>query len=697
MGYETDCVLWNTMAEGVAGSLVNSEIGVNPNSIGGLGFAADGYGIRFQKDQATRTTKYYDFINCIGQVNTFIIEKKWTPSISWNTNNDVFGWLNLSITHIGATGVVSYYNGAVDTFYIYVRQGGVQKCDYRYLDRFRFVAGTEYHIMWVLDTTEGATLRIRLYVDGVLLIPTSYNVDAAWNIIDTFDLSSHPAFWGGAGASTSVHSNIKIYDTVSAGLITAISDNSDNEGFDVIPTNVDATDGDYTTHVNIGWDESVWSDSYNVYRGLTLGGLYSELSGWQASNSYNDGSAVPGQVYYYKVIAQNTLGDSDLSVADDGYRAARVDVITYEEKHPQVLITDALVDIYALGYVGKLTDIIEQKTFQKDKLIVNQLVMLVKNFNDFFSLGNPKSLFSNSRWRFQTFRIINRDGEVTWDGILKQIFRDHRRKMAKIVSVDRLYKFQKRNISYESSDWETPAESFKNLCDQEGFIWYNENSVTDSINQLDEAKCYIWCHFGLANDITFQQACEKLGMIGGADVYTHKNEMYYQHWIPFAGGVKVDLLESDLLKNPIIKDSEKDIVNDYRIGYAGDLGISTTDSDNNKIGAESRLDINFGTRPFREMNGRIGNQIEIKDLTGAIYIGEVLIRRTHIDLNGLPRPHDIMDIEIPATHSTWIDLRTYFTQTYRAENWNKKIFEVFKSVRSEDKNNIKLTGYEVNI
>ncbi len=372
---------------------------------------------------------------------------------------------------------------------------------------------------------------------------------------------------------------------------------------------------------------------------------------------------------------------------------ATKDAITCDKNNPQVLILGEEIDLYELGYVEKIVNIKENKTFKRDKLIVNTITQIVKNFDNFFSVDNPASIFQNIRWRFDAFKIKDQDGETIWDGIIYDISRDHKTKKAIIKSVDRLYKFQKKKISYLSDAFETAAAAFKNLCDQEGFTDYNPKAVQDSINQLTDQECLIKCYFGLDDDMTFQQAIEKLGEYGAADVYNHHNEIYFKHWQAYTGGVKVNLTTSDLLSPPKVYSSIKDMINDYRIGYVDDAGTPAIDSDNNNIGNISRSD--YGTQSLPEMDGSNNQQIEVQDLTSAVYIGETMIRRTHISLDTIPRSPQIISFSLSLSHEDWIDLQTFFSLTLSDEGWDEKIFEIYGVTINYNKNIINLVAYEV--
>jgi fibronectin type 3 domain-containing protein len=85
------------------------------------------------------------------------------------------------------------------------------------------------------------------------------------------------------------------------------------------PTNVQASDGTFTDKVQVSWTASSYATYYNVYRASTPSGTKS-LLGSPAVFPYNDTSATSGVTYYYWVKACNTVGCSDYSASDSGWR-----------------------------------------------------------------------------------------------------------------------------------------------------------------------------------------------------------------------------------------------------------------------------------------------------------------------------------------------------------------------------------------
>lgn len=450
-----------------------------------------------------------------------------------------------------------------------------------------------------------------------------------------------------------------------------------------------ASDGTYTTHVALDWSYvgATDIDGYNIYRS-TNGVTYSSI-GTSAIASYNDETAVAGTIYYYKIAAYAGAYEGTLSSADTGYRAIKVFNLTCVPVQPKVTILTDEIDIYDLGYIEKLISVTTEKTFKRDKLIINEITQEVKNFDNFFSVDNSLSIFNAINWVYGSYKIYDTDNNIIWDGIITSISRDHDKKTATITSMDRLYKYMKYKIEYTSTDWETPASAFKNICDQIGYTQYNFRTVQASINQYTANGCYIKCYVKYKDNITFQQIVEKLSEIGCADTFSFKNELYFKHWKPYTGGVKAYLVEDDLLSGVSVDVLEKEIINEYRIGYYGDAGTPVTDSG---IGTVSQA--RFGIQELPEMSCREGSQIIIKDITSAKYIGETYIKRTNYNYIN-PRPLTVIAFEIKWNNKEWLDMESYFRLTYSAESWDQKLFEVFELSINYDKNIINVVAYEV--
>ncbi|MDD5706355.1 MAG: C10 family peptidase [Kiritimatiellae bacterium] len=87
------------------------------------------------------------------------------------------------------------------------------------------------------------------------------------------------------------------------------------------PGNLTASDGTDESCVHLSWPATGDATDYRVFRNsLDDSGGASQI-GTTATNSFDDGAAAPGDVYYYWVKASNAFGDSGFSTGDSGWRA----------------------------------------------------------------------------------------------------------------------------------------------------------------------------------------------------------------------------------------------------------------------------------------------------------------------------------------------------------------------------------------
>jgi fibronectin type 3 domain-containing protein len=86
------------------------------------------------------------------------------------------------------------------------------------------------------------------------------------------------------------------------------------------PTGLAASDGTYTDKVRVGWNANPNATSYTLRRGVSPGTYLTTFSDI-LTNSYDDGTALPGVPYYYAVSACGAAGCSNSSAADEGYAA----------------------------------------------------------------------------------------------------------------------------------------------------------------------------------------------------------------------------------------------------------------------------------------------------------------------------------------------------------------------------------------
>ena len=349
-------------------------------------------------------------------------------------------------------------------------------------------------------------------------------------------------------------------------------------------------------------------------------------------------------------------------------------------------------DIFALGYVLKYPSIQEKKSFKKDKLINNTYNIEVQNKDNIFSVDNPVSMFYGQYWLYESILITGRSGETIWDGVITNIGRTHANKKAGIQSKNSLFKYRNEIIEYESDDWETGADAFKNVCDNIGFANYDDASVTASINALTGNDCLLKVNINKSDNLTFQSFIEKIAEYSNADAYSHNNQIYFVHWTPTTGGSVFTIEESDIKTLPTVSSDEANIINDYKVGYFEDLDDPATDSNGDNLGELSRNI--YSTKSLPEMNSNTG-QIIYQDKTSAQYIGQGYIKRTMKDFDGQPQPLTKITFSIFSDYKQQMNLQTRFKLTLSEEAWENKLFEIFEFSVDEDKDAIKIVAYEV--
>lgn len=549
-----------------------------------------------------------------------------------------------------------------------------------------FSTGDIFNITIKWDAGAGAGNRVKIYRDGVEKTITSV-VDGDWSPLGTKTLTTKQ--FGGAGGGTV--DNIKLFDDTAD--IADVLANINTEGFPSVPdavTGVSATDGTYTNQINITWNASATATGYKLYKSST-GGSYTLLL-TTTGLSYSDPAVVSGQIYYYYVIAYNGVGDASQSNIDTGY--AQEIIYPFIPEQPKVKILFEGIDLLAEGYVDKLMKVSYSKTFQRDKILINEITLEVKNYDDYFSIYKSSSIFKNIVWLYDNFQIYDMDENFIWNGIIVDIQRNHDTKMASIVSTDKLYQYATQLINYTSADWETPSQAIKNICDLIGFTNYNPLSIQTSTNRYASKNCYIKCYFDYADNITFQDALEKIADIGCCDVYCYKNLLYVNHYWPYTGNAKITLNETDLTSNPKITYLEREIINDYRIGYNGDGGSPVVDSARGSLSLGQYSRAKYGTLLLPEYTTREGSQIVVKDITSAIYIGDCYIKRTQYNyLN--PQPLMKLEFDIKWSNRWDMDLNTVFKLNYEAEGFVDKVFEVYGLTIDYNKNALHIVAYEV--
>jgi cytochrome c peroxidase len=87
------------------------------------------------------------------------------------------------------------------------------------------------------------------------------------------------------------------------------------------PTGVSASDGDYADKVGVMWNTVRGAALYRIFRGTSSDPSSATEVGTTAANYFFDTTAVANQNYFYRVRAENSSVNSNLSIADQGLRA----------------------------------------------------------------------------------------------------------------------------------------------------------------------------------------------------------------------------------------------------------------------------------------------------------------------------------------------------------------------------------------
>lgn len=362
--------------------------------------------------------------------------------------------------------------------------------------------------------------------------------------------------------------------------------------------------------------------------------------------------------------------------------------------NPQVLYLGR--DLFDLGYVMAIPDIMESKGFGRGKLAPSDFTFEVKNIDNQFSIDNMKSFLNGIQWQYKDIKVYDEDELLIFDGIVQNIHRDHESKIAQIICKDKIFLNRKTSIEYESDDWETSIGASKNIMDTYELA-YDTKSVQNSINQLTNDECYVKVNINKSDNQTLFQAIQKLGIYGCSDTYTHMNKVYQQYWQAYVGGVSINFdysKKADCPRTlPAITTLESSMYNDYSIGYNGDSGTPATDENSNNIGVESRN--KYGIQQLSEMRCGDGhNQIYYKDKNSAIVIGEAYIRRSHykLGINAKVLQQQVFDVDY--SYKKNIELGYYFAMTCADEGWINKVWDIAGIKKNHKKQNINITAWE---
>jgi hypothetical protein len=334
----------------------------------------------------------------------------------------------------------------------------------------------------------------------------------------------------------------------------------------------------------------------------------------------------------------------------------------------------------------------EQRGFNQSRLFNVEYSINLENFDNFFSPEVSTSIFHGQSTLYLPVKVKDRDGNIIWDGLIKDIERDHREKTVQLKTVSALHKFQNVNISYTSSDWETAAAAAKNIMDNAGFTDYDGGTITKSDSDLTSNNCFVKVDIGTDDNGNLMNVLAKLAEMSASNIYTFENKVYFQHWQSFTGNPTLTIEEKDMLAKPIVNLKQDIMVNAFSIFYSGDQGVAQTDTNN--IGLAS---INtYGTRNLPQMRGDDKAQIQLKDSTTATYIGEQQIKRTHKDYNkGSVSPLYLARIDVSLDFKENLNLNSILAMNFDDESWVNTPYEITSISYDYNRNTMSLEILEL--
>ena len=605
----------------------------------------------------------------------FCYEMWVKPIASSSTSGYMVG---INLTNESFEGQV--YEG---NLYVSIDQGGVPKS--RYTFPMSYGANDVFHIACVFD--RAATDKIRLFKDNVEITVGSKVSDNAW--ADNSTMLLHLM----GTSAMAYHDNLKIWSY-------AKTDFSDRftEGFGPeIPTGLTASEGIYSDHVALAWD-NMGADSYNIYRASTSGGTYTLLAN-SLTNSYSDSSFTGATHYFYKVASVIGITESDLSAYSEGWldftpmqvffnmKAEKIDI-----SNPSVIVSG--FDIWKKGMMSSFPAVEHQKSFDKDRIFLADLSIDCFNLDHVFSLDNPLSLLYGIKWRGSEVKIKDFDGNKIWDGGLYQVNRDYNTNAVGLTTKNYLYEDRYARVVYVSSDWETGAEAFENICIAYGITAYDKASVLQSKSYLVSKNCYMKVNLPASTDMASSKniisVFETIGKMCGTDIFEYAGKFYFRVWQPRSALlVKTLISDGDIMESPVVGGNDKILINDYSISYDSDGDVPATDSANGNIGELSRT-VN-GVYCYKVESSDI---ITLKDLASAIFTGEVAIKQKHRNLATNPQTLNQVVFSMTMESGIYLDLLSFFNLTFSDEGWTEKPFEVFGLRHDFEQKILTITAYE---
>jgi hypothetical protein len=358
---------------------------------------------------------------------------------------------------------------------------------------------------------------------------------------------------------------------------------------------------------------------------------------------------------------------------------------------PKPVVTVLGIDI--TDRVKSLPAITETKEFNFSKITNNTFSFEAENIDGLLGLQNDESIFANTDWYNGAVNITGWQGTALWKSKLIDVAPNYQNRppTTKITTKSTLYTFKDRKISYTSSTWETPADSFKNICDQEGFTNYDSGSVSQSKSAFVAASCYWKIDINADDGQSFQNTIEKIAETSNSRLYSYLNNLYFRHWTPYNGGASIFIKEKNLRSKPVISNNRNIFYNQYDIGYIG-----SRVSDTAGIASASRAKYGI-TSPGEFATGSVDEMIYYKNLTSAQYIGESIIKRGHKNLSTNPQLLAQIACQVDYEFAPEFNLDSYIKLDFKDEDWNQKLFEILSYTINENTRSLTITALEVDV
>lgn len=355
------------------------------------------------------------------------------------------------------------------------------------------------------------------------------------------------------------------------------------------------------------------------------------------------------------------------------------------------------VDLIAKGKVVEIPNLEYMRSFENDRLFINETRIKCKNEDGYFNADNPNSFFSTFINSKKEFKRWDKFGNLVFDGYLvaKPLI-DENTLQAELLGRGKYHTSRYDRIVY-SGGVENGAEAFENIMIQlelEDLI--DLPSLNKSKGVLDLNSVQIQVTTDADSELNFLDLIEKIAKYSCADIYDYKGKVHFQVWQEVDTRLiskSIDLNGEGIKGKPVINpiEGEKYLVNDYNIRYNGDGGVAATDGANDDIGSLSRD--NYDTHSLQDVEST--TPIEFQNLASAVWVGNQHIKRSHVSLLIRPEPRQKLTYIIDDEILNNMDLTTIAKMNYDPQAWVNKPFEVHRILFDDNDNAVEIEGWEL--